>query len=87
MDGIPNTRVHRLRLRLGLSQARFATKLGVSQATISRLEGGQPEPGPLARLIDALERDPKGMEDGLSNRFADPPADPSADAARTGAAP
>jgi hypothetical protein len=40
---------------LGLSQPHFARWLKVTQPTISRLVLGQPEPGPVSRLLDQLE--------------------------------
>lgn len=35
----------------------MAAYLGVSQPTVTRLEGGQAEPGPISRLLDLLEAD------------------------------
>lgn len=44
-----------LRLKLGLSQAIFAERVGVSRSTVIRWEMGQVEPSRLAaRLLDAL---------------------------------
>lgn len=48
------SRTARLRKALGLTQSEFADRLGVSQSTLSRLELGQPETGPVARLLDIL---------------------------------
>jgi len=49
------TRTERLRLAKGWSQLRLAEYLGVKQATVSRLENGQEESGPVSRLLDLLE--------------------------------
>jgi DNA-binding transcriptional regulator YiaG len=48
-------RVRELRHRIGLTQERFAARLGVSFPTINRWENGKAEPSPLAlRQIEAL---------------------------------
>jgi transcriptional regulator with XRE-family HTH domain len=49
------SRTARLRQRLAISQAALGQELGVSQSTVDRLEKGQPETGPQARLLDLLE--------------------------------
>jgi len=49
------SRTQRIRLHLGLSQAAFARRIGVSQATVWRLEKGAPERGPVGLLLDQLE--------------------------------
>lgn len=49
------TRTERLRLRLEWTQPKMAEYLGVRQATVSRLENGQEESGPVSRLLDLLE--------------------------------
>ena len=49
------TRTERLRLAKGWTQPQLAEFLGVRQATISRLENGQAESGPVSRLLDLLE--------------------------------
>jgi transcriptional regulator with XRE-family HTH domain len=41
--------VRRLRERLGLTQEKFAAKLGVTFPTINRWENGRTKPSPLAR--------------------------------------
>jgi transcriptional regulator with XRE-family HTH domain len=43
--------VKALRERLGLSQAQFADRIGVKQATVSRWESGQPVPKPTMKLL------------------------------------
>lgn len=48
------TRTERLRLAKGWTQPQLADYLGVRQATVSRLEHGQDESGPVSRLLDLL---------------------------------
>jgi putative transcriptional regulator len=51
--------VHRLRNRLGLSQALFAKLLGVSRKLVEAWEGGSRTPSPMAcRLLEAIARKP-----------------------------
>jgi DNA-binding transcriptional regulator YiaG len=48
-------RIQKLRTRLGLSQAAFAERMGVRQATISDWETGKQTPSPMARrLLDRI---------------------------------
>jgi len=50
--------VRDLRVRLGLTQEKFAARLGVTFPTINRWENGRAKPSPLAReKIDGLLRD------------------------------
>lgn len=49
------TRTERLRLAKTWTQPQLADYLGVRQATVSRLENGQDESGPVSRLLDLLE--------------------------------
>lgn len=50
--------VRKLRERTGLTQKKFANKLGVSFPTINRWENGKAKPSPLAqKQIMALVRD------------------------------
>lgn len=49
------TRIERLRNAMNWTQPRMAEYLGVRQATVSRLENGQAESGPISRLLDQLE--------------------------------
>ena len=44
-----------IRASFGWSQGGLATFLGVSQVTVSRLDAGARESGPIARLFDQLE--------------------------------
>jgi DNA-binding transcriptional regulator YiaG len=48
-------RIQKLRNQLGMSQAAFAERMGVRQATISDWETGEQEPSPMARrLLDRI---------------------------------
>ena len=50
--------VQELRKRTGLTQERFAARLGVTCPTINRWENGHVKPSPLAlRQLEALARD------------------------------
>ncbi len=42
--------IKELRMRLGLTQERFAARLGVTVSTVNRWENGKGQPSPLARL-------------------------------------
>jgi transcriptional regulator with XRE-family HTH domain len=73
------TRTERLRLARDWKQHQMADYLGVSQPTVTRLEAGQPESGPVSRLLDILERQPvPSSADGASPPCS--PADPAAGA-------
>jgi len=51
--------IHRLRNRLGLSQALFAKLLGVSRKLVEAWEAGKRTPSPMAcRLLDAIAHRP-----------------------------
>ena len=51
-------RTGRVRRAMGLTPLEFAAKLGVHRTTVCRLENGKtPESGPVALLLDQLERD------------------------------
>lgn len=64
------TRIERLRTALKESQMAFSKRLGVSQATVWRIERGlQSESGPISLLLDSLER-----EAGATVAALDPPA-------------
>lgn len=75
------TRIERLRSLKGWTQPRMAAYLGVRQATVSRLESGQPESGPVARLLDLLESEP-----AISEPAAPCAAEPNSGAVPEGAA-
>jgi transcriptional regulator with XRE-family HTH domain len=58
MTDISATRVRVLRARLGISQEALGERIGVSQATIDRLERGvQQETKPQTLLLDMLQRE------------------------------
>lgn len=63
--------IHQLRQRTGLTQEKFAAKLGVTCPTINRWENGHARPSPLAlRQIESLTRElgPEG-HDLLAKHF------------------
>jgi transcriptional regulator with XRE-family HTH domain len=43
-----------LRKRLRVTQQQLADRLGVDQATVSRLETGRPPSGPVQKLLEQL---------------------------------
>ena len=47
-------RIKTVRLRLGWKQPEMARFLGVTQPAISHMEAGQPESGPVSRLLELL---------------------------------
>ena len=51
--------VREMRTRLGLSQEKLATKLGVSFATINRWENGRTKPSSMGKVL--IERQLKNM--------------------------
>ena len=56
-----------VRGRLGLTQAQFADRFGVSVATLRHWERGDRRPqGPALVLLNLIERDPKGVLRALS---------------------
>jgi predicted transcriptional regulator len=67
------SRAETIRTALGWPQWRMARWLKVQQATVARIEGGQPESGPIARLLDQLARE-IGRPDLA---VADPPETPA----------
>ncbi len=57
-DGWDAARVKALRTRLGLSQERFAARVGATAGTVNRWEAGSRAPMPMAcELLDRLERE------------------------------
>lgn len=53
-------KIKRLRLKLGLTQERFAHRLGVTFVTVNRWESGNAKPSPLAiQEINRLKRSTK----------------------------
>jgi len=63
--------IRKLRKRLGLTQEKFAAKVGVTFPTINRWENGRARPSPLARQrIEALLHSMgKDGEDLLTRHF------------------
>jgi putative transcriptional regulator len=56
----PNNDVVKVRSKLGLSQSKFATVLGISQDTLQNWEQGRREPtGPAKVLLKIVARNPK----------------------------
>ena len=56
-----------VRGRLGLTQAQFADRFGVSVATLRHWERGDRSPqGPALVLLNLIEREPKGVLRALS---------------------
>ena len=59
----PLTDVRRLRERLGLTQAEFAKRFGLSRRTVEQWEQGRTVPDRPARILLAvIERDPRVIE-------------------------
>jgi len=62
--------VRKLRERTGLTQERFAAKLGVTFPTINRWENGRAKPSPLAmQRIEALLRSMGDEGDDLLTKY------------------
>lgn len=53
MTDVP--RIKTLRTAIGWSQGRMARYLRLSQASVSNMENGQEESGPVSALLDQLE--------------------------------
>ena len=53
----PDTLLHRLRAKLGISQAEMATMLNVHEDTVRRIESGKHQPNKwVAPMIEALAK-------------------------------
>ncbi|MCG2795244.1 MAG: helix-turn-helix domain-containing protein [Actinomycetia bacterium] len=64
------TLVRALRSRLGLTQEKFAAKLGVALPTINRWENGRSKPSPLAlQRIEQILEDMKGAGGDLLEEY------------------
>lgn len=64
------TLVREIRRRLGLTQEKFAAKLGVTFPTVNRWENGKAKPSPLAiQQIAELLRSMGADGDDLAKRF------------------
>jgi len=63
---VPVVDVRAVRKRLGLSQAAFSAKFGVSPATLRNWEQGRVRPdGPARVLLAVLDHHPEAVEDAL----------------------
>ncbi|HUG82011.1 MAG TPA: helix-turn-helix domain-containing protein [Bryobacterales bacterium] len=63
---VPETDVRKVRLRMGLSQAQFATKFGFPPATLRNWEQGRSRPdAPTRVLLAVIARHPKAVEEVL----------------------
>ena len=61
---VPKTPAAKARLNMGLSQAEFATLLGVSKRTLEQWEHGRREPSGAAKtLIRVAELHPEALKD------------------------
>jgi transcriptional regulator with XRE-family HTH domain len=66
----PSSLIRDLRGRLGLTQEKFAAKLGVTFATINRWENGRSTPSPLAmKRLEELVRDLGDEASDLLKRY------------------
>jgi putative transcriptional regulator len=60
--------VHTVRAKLGLSQAAFAARFGVSPATVRNWEQGRRKPeGPARVLLTLIDREPQAVERALAS--------------------
>lgn len=68
------TLIRELRTRLGLTQEKFAARLGVSFPTINRWENGRSIPSPLAlqRIEQILREMKEAGRDLLNEHFPEP---------------
>jgi putative transcriptional regulator len=63
---VPQVDVRKVRLKMGLSQARFATKFGFPPATLRNWEQGRSHPdAPTRVLLAVIARHPAAVEDVL----------------------
>jgi putative transcriptional regulator len=63
---LPETDVRKVRLRMGLSQAQFATKFGFPPATLRNWEQGRSRPdAPTRVLLAVIARHPEAVEEVL----------------------
>lgn len=62
----PGINVQAIRLRLGLSQAKFAERFGFSLDTVRKWEQGQRQPTGAARvLLMVIDKNPQAVVDAL----------------------
>src|SRR5580700_2093376 len=63
---VPEVDVRKVRLKMGLSQAQFATKFGFPPATLRNWEQGRSQPdAPTRVLLAVIARHPEAVEDVL----------------------
>ena len=62
--------IHALRQQLGLTQEKFAAKLGVTCLTVNRWENGRAKPSPMAlKLIESMLREMGDRGKNLLERY------------------
>ena len=63
---VPDVNVRKVRLKMGLSQAQFATRFGLPPATLRNWEQGRSHPDASTRvLLAVIAKHPKAVEDVL----------------------
>jgi putative transcriptional regulator len=63
---VPEVDVRKVRLKMGLSQAQFATKFGIPPATLRNWEQGRSHPdAPTRVLLAVIAKHPEAVEDVL----------------------
>jgi putative transcriptional regulator len=63
---VPEVDVRKVRLKMGLSQAEFATKFGLPPATLKNWEQGRSHPdAPTRVLLAVIAKHPESVEDVL----------------------
>jgi putative transcriptional regulator len=63
---VPEVNVRKVRLKMGLSQAQFATKFGFPPATLRNWEQGRSHPdAPTRVLLAVIAKHPEAVEDVL----------------------
>ena len=63
---VPNVNVREVRMKMGLSQAQFATKFGFPPATLRNWEQGRARPdAPTRVLLAVIAKHPEAVEDVL----------------------
>ena len=64
---VPDVNVRNVRLKMGLSQAQFATKFGFPPATLRNWEQGRARPdAPTRVLLAVIAKHPEAVEDVLT---------------------
>ncbi len=66
---VPEVNIRKVRLKMGFSQAQFATKFGFPPATLRNWEQGRSRPdAPTRVLLAVIARHPEAVEDVLEKR-------------------